>query len=70
MGLQELAAVLNCPLETVQRALSLYCRLGFAEKKDKAAEEDMFTEGCDTKRVGILFDSQVASSAMRRRTLT
>jgi hypothetical protein len=64
VNVQELSEVLKCPIETVQRALSLYCRLGFAEKKEKVAEDDMFTESGDTKRVGILFDSQVPALLM------
>ena len=65
-NVKELSTVLECSLGSVQKALSLYCRLGFAEKKDKS--EEAFESEVETvvksKRVGVLFDSEMPAILM------
>jgi len=63
-NVKDLAAVLGCSVQSVQTAVSLYCRLGFAERKKELATNIEDDEAEGTKRLGILFDSQVPAVLM------
>lgn len=65
-SVEQLAHVLGSPRDMVQRAIGLYLRLGFASKiavSEEAVEDDEERLPM-TKRIGLLFDSQLPGALM------